>query len=202
MALLDIEALEDGMVKLSLETVGHLLAKDRNKRPFVIVEYTSDNANDKAIKPDMPFISVRAVSVTAPYGFLLDVYVDSEGKTCYRIPFKVQVRITATGKKSWGIISEFKQRLEIPSCRSKLTSYTQGAVLVSSGEMPKNYDLLQTDYEPSTPLILDLAVDSILVDDESSVIERVIADGKLSYGKDDTQSIAIHLDEHTLDYRE
>ncbi|ACH88969.1 hypothetical protein ErPhphiEa104_gp055 [Erwinia phage phiEa104] len=202
MSLLNLEQIEDGVVKYAVETIGQLLAKDKNKRPFVIIENPSDNSNDKGLKPDMPFVSVRSIGVTTPYGFLLDVFVDEQGRTCYRIPFKVQIRVTATGKNSFSIISDFKQRLEISSLRARLTEYTGGAILVDSGQMPQNFDMLQTDYEPSTPLILELAVDSILVDYDSGVIERVIADGVLHYGEGDTQAVAIHLDEHTQDYRE
>lgn len=202
MTLLNIEKMESGVVRFVVDSVGRLLAKDSRGRPCVIVENPSDNANSKGLKPDMPFVSVRAMNVTTPYGFLLDVFVDEEGRTCYRIPFKVQIRVTATGKGSFDIISEFKQRLEISSFRERLSSYTNGSALVDSGQLPHNFDMLQTDYEPSTPLILELAVDSILVDYDSSVIERVIADGILHYGEGDTRAVAIHLDEQTLNYRE
>lgn len=172
--------IENGLVKLLVDVIGHRLAKDNRGRPNVIVSYPSDNSNDKGLKPDQPFVTVYTTNATNPFGWILDKYIDDEDRTCYQIGFQISVRISVYGKGSHSIITELKQRLEFDDNRDALEQLT-GARLYDTGDMPNNYDYLNTDFEQYTPLTISLVMNSVLVDPNGGIIEKVILDGKLQY---------------------
>lgn len=163
--------IETGLVRFCADIMSNRLSHDSNGRTNVIKSY-----GDKGLKPDLPFMTIGVVSADTPYGWLLDQYVNEHNQTCYVVAFKVPVMVTAYGKGSHSIVTEFKQRLESASNRDKIESLT-GARLLDSGDLPNNYDYLTTDFENSTPLIINLVYNSTLIDPESSYIERVIAEG-------------------------
>lgn len=178
--------IEDGVVKLLVDTIGHRLARDKNDRPYVIVAYPSDNSNDKGLKPDHPFVTVYVQNASNPFGWLLDKYIDEEDRTCYLIAFQINVMICAYGKGSHSIISEIKQRLEFDENRDSLEELT-GARLYDTGELPNNYAYMNTDFEQYSPLLISLVMNSVLIDPNGGIIEKVIVDGELKYS--DLQTI-------------
>ena len=160
---LETTQIENGVVKLLVDIIGHRLCKDKKGRPNVIVSYPSDNSNDKGLKPDQPFINVIVTNTTTPFGWLLDKYIDDEDRTCYQVAFQVNVMMTVHGKGSHDIITELKQRLEFDDNRDKLYKLT-GARLYDSGVLPNNYDYLNTDFEQCSPLIISLVLNSVVID--------------------------------------
>ncbi|XAO54234.1 OHCU decarboxylase [Yersinia phage vB_YenM_P778] len=191
---LETNEIESGLVKLLVSLIGHRLSKDSNGRPNVVKAYTSDNTNDKGIKPDQPFVTVHVMTHNTPYGWLLDKYVDDKDQTCYRVAFQIPAMLTAFGKGSHSIITELKQRLEFDGARDNLERLT-GTRLLDTGNLPNNYDYLNTDFEQMTPLLISLVVNSVLVDKDGGLIERVIVDGELKYTLDQIPAeYEIHLD--------
>lgn len=193
---LDTNEIETGMVKLLVDIMRHRLSTDANGRPNVIKAYPFDGSNEKGLKPEQPFMTVHVESTTTPYGWLLDRYVDDENHHCYVVAFKIPVVLTAYGRGSHNIITELKQRLEFDSTRNKIDTLT-GTRLLDSGYLPNNYDYMNTDYQPFTPLTIDLVCNSVMVDksDEGGVIERIIADGQLVYAYDQIPpEYEIHID--------
>lgn len=191
---IETHLIENGLVKFLVDIIGHRLNSDKNGRPNVIVAYPSDNSNDKGLKPDQPYMSVYTVNADTPYGWLLGVYVDEEDKTCYQIAFRVNVRVTAHGKGSHSIITELKQRLEFAGNRDALEQFT-GARLSDTGELPNNYDYMNTDFEAESPLTISLVLNSVLVDPTGGIIEKVITDGSLYYSSDQpTPDIKLHIE--------
>lgn len=191
---IETQAIENGIVKLLVDIIGHRLAQDKRGRPNVIVAYPSDNSNDKGLKPDQPFITVYTVNADTPFGWLLDTYIDDKDRTCYQIAFQINIRITAYGKGSHSIISELKQRLEFANNRDALEQHT-GARLYDTGVLPNNYDYMNTDFEAESPLTISLVLNSVLVDPSGGIIEKVILDGDLKYSYDQTiPDITLHIE--------
>ena len=184
--MLETDQIENGLVRILVEIIGHRLSQDKRGRPNVIVAYPSDNSNDKGLKPDQPFITVQVVDATNPFGWLLDKYVDEEDRVCYLIAFQVNVMLCAYGKGSHSIITELKQRLEFDDTRDLIRELT-GTTLYDSGGLPNNYDYLNTDFEQYTPLIISLVLNSVIIDPTGGIIEKVITDGQLKYS--DLQTI-------------
>lgn len=177
---IETSQIENGLVKLLVDIIGHRLAHDNRGRPNVIVSYPSDNSNDKGLKPDQPFITVYSQNAGNPYGWVMDKYIDEEDRTCYQIAFRVNVMISVYGKGSHDIVTELKQRLEFDDNRDALEKLT-GSRLLDSGDMPNNYDYLNTDFEQYTPLMITLVMNSVLIDPSGGIIEKVILDGELRY---------------------
>lgn len=192
---LETNEVESGFVRLLADLMYHRLSKDKNGRANVIKAYPTDNSNDKGLKPDLPFMTVQVMSSSTPYGWLLDKYVDENDHICYVIAFRVPVVLTAFGKGAHSIITELKQRLEWDSTRNAIEKQT-GTRLLDSGDLPNNYDYLNTDFENSAPLICEVVCNSILVDtSEGGVIEEIITDGQLKYTYDQIPAeYEIHLD--------
>lgn len=191
---LETAQLENGVVKLLVELIGHRLAKDENGRPNVIVAYPSDNSNDKGLKPDQPFITAYVQQTLTPYGWLLDKYIDDQDRTCYLVAMQVNVMLSCYGKGSHAIVTELKQRLEFDDNRDLLEQLT-GARLSDSGAMPNNYDYLNTDHEQYTPLLISLVLNSVVVDPTGGIIEKVILDGQLKYSESDPiPEITLHIE--------
>lgn len=191
---LETTAIENGIVKLLVDIIGHRLAQDKRGRPNVIVAYPSDNSNDKGLKPDQPFVTVGVQTVTTPFGWLLDKYIDSEDRTCYQVAFNVGVMICAYGKGSHSIITELKQRLEFDNTRDRIEELT-GTRLYDTGLLPNNYDYLNTDHEQYTPLLISLVLNSVLIDPTGGIIEKVIVDGELKYSDLQTiPEITLHIE--------
>lgn len=191
---LETTEIENGIVKLLVQTIGDRLAKDPKGRPYVIVAYPSDNTNDKGLKPDHPFITVYVQNTQTPYGWLLDKYIDELDRTCYVVAMQVNVMVSCYGKDSHGIITEIKQRLEFDDNRDLLEQLT-GARLLDTGSMPNNYDYLNTDHEQFTPLLISLALNSVIIDPTGGIIEKVILDGELKYSELQTiPEITLHIE--------
>lgn len=191
---LETTEVENGLVKLLVEIIGHRLARDANGRPNVIVAYPSDDASEKGLKPDQPFICLYVNGVTTPFGWLLDKYIDEEDRTCYKVAMLVSVMIGAYGKGSHSIITELKQRLEFDQNRDLLEELTQTR-LYSTGALPNNYDYLNTDFEQYSPLQISLALNSVVIDPTGGIIEKVITDGELNYSELQTiPEITLHIE--------
>lgn len=191
---LETVEIENGVVRFLVDVIGHRLARDQNGRPNVIVAYPGDNSNDKGLKPDHPFIATYVQSATTPFGWLLDKYVDDQDRVCYKVAFQVNVMIGAYGKGSHSIITELKQRLEFDDNRDLMEQLTK-ARLYDTGALPNNYDYMNTDFEPYTPLLISLVLNSVIVDPTGGIIEKVITDGQLKYSELQTiPEITIHIE--------
>lgn len=190
---LETSNLERGVVKTLVDVIGHRLARDSNNRPNVIRAYPSDNANDKGLKPNQPFIVVHCQDAITPYGWVMDKFVEDD-IVCYRVAFQIPTLVTVNGKGAHDIMLELKQRLEMSTTREFLFQNT-GTSILDTGSIPNDYTYLNTDYENSAPLVITLVTSSVIKDPLGELIERVVADGELVYKEgQEPPEFMIHLD--------
>lgn len=167
--MIDYDGFYKSLIETIADTVGCSLSTintGTGTRPSVIRERTN------APRPDATFITVDIDRTWTPSGWLLDQKLNADNNPEYTIMLAMQTVIKGYGRDSTQILQSLSSYMTLPNLRNRIKEST-GASISSQGEVRSIPQILSTDYEERSEIIVRWLIHDTLIDLTNNCAEEV-----------------------------
>lgn len=177
---LDIKGVQLGLIKLTRDLIGHRLssipAGNGETKPSVIKARSGGN------KPNFPYATIDYTGLIPEGRHYRDSYINEDGNEVREFDTSVRYLIqisSGVDDDPNSIMSELRSRILTSQGERLITEYLLGSSLLKINE-PRFFDsLLNTDFEETVTMTIDLSMRDFIVDDTTGYIEQVEVEGNL-----------------------